>query len=251
MDTLTAWIPFTFPGIENVRCAFGMRPLASIAADPLSGNISYTVGDAPENAAQNRRAMRDGLGFAVWRSLKQVHGTAMSFTRQPDNADRPGSIEADGHATNEPGQGLVIKTADCQPLLLAHKDGCCVAALHVGWRGNRLDFPGKGVAAFCRRYGLSPGDLMAVRGPSLSPPVSEFVNFDEEFGPDFEPWFDRRTQTVNLWRLTRDQLVRAGLDRNNIFGLDLCAYTRPEFFSHRRDKRAGRQASVIWMEERP
>ena len=236
-------IPFSFPGVPGVCAAF-----TTAACGPEKGNISYNVTKDPQAVRTNRQALRDGLGFAGWHSLKQVHGTAMAFEPEAVGLDERSSREADGSATSIPGQALVIKTADCQPILLAHQSGKYVAALHVGWRGNVLEFPQKGVAAFCERYGLAPGELMAVRGPSLGPGQSEFTNFEMEFGDRFRDFFDPATQTVNLWRLAAAQLERAGLRRERIFSLDLCTASLPVFHSYRRDKASsGRQASLIWI----
>lgn len=242
-------IPFAFPGLDRVGCAFGAR--APGARGPLDGgNISLDVGDDPRAVRSWRRAMRDALGLGPWQELRQVHGTQMLFDPDPGDIDAPGTIEADGLATARPGQALVIKTADCQPVLLAHESGSVVAALHVGWRGNVADFPGRGVRALCAEYGLEPSGLLAVRGPSLGPAASEFTNFETEFGPAFTPYHDPATHTVDLWRLTRDQLVAAGLLPERIHGLDLCTRSFPElFFSYRRQRACGRQASVIWIRE--
>ena len=105
-----------------------------------------------------------------------------------------------------------------------------------------------GIAAFCGRYGLDARYLLAVRGPSLGPQRSEFVNYGKEWGPDFANWFNARDKTMKLWRLTRDQLLEAGLPDEGIFGLDLCTASMPDsFFSYRRDGICGRQANVIWI----
>jgi hypothetical protein len=247
-----SWIPFAFPvaapAAERVRCAFQMRAPGSAPDDPLAGgNVSFDVGDDPARVAENRRALQRALGFAGWQEARQVHGADVLLDPPPapeDPARAAGVAEADGLATDRPGQALAIKTADCQPVLLAHLEGRHVAALHVGWRGNRVDFPLAGVAAFCERYGLSPADVLAVRGPSLGPGAAEFVNFEQDWGEAFRPWHDPRARTRAL---TRDQLVRAGLRPEHVFGLDLCTRTLPAFFSHRRDPRSGRQASLIWM----
>jgi copper oxidase (laccase) domain-containing protein len=122
-----------------------------------------------------------------------------------------------------------------------------VAGLHVGWRGNRAEFPGLAVAALCDRYGARPDELVAVRGPSLGPGSSEFVNFDLEWGEAYRAYHDPAARTVDLWRLTRDQLVRAGLKAGCIFSLDLDTCVLPEFFSYRRDRITGRQASLVWI----
>ncbi len=259
MDQAIAAISFIFPGVPGVRCAFGMRAASPIRdasgddepADPFcGGNISYRVGDDPERVTRTRRAFQKALGFSSWHSLAQVHGADMVFDPDQDTLGEVSVTQADGQATSRPGAALVIKTADCQPILLAHASGRHVAALHAGWRGNVTGFPASGVTAFCARYGLSPADCLAVRGPSLGPEASEFTNFDKEFGEKFADYFDPATRTVDLWRLTRDQLIGAGLKPDNIFGLDLCTASSRHFFSYRRSRTTGRQAAFIWIEPR-
>lgn len=237
-------IPFSFPGIPGVRCAFTTRR-GGFSASPFdSANLSGAVGDDPEAVVNNVRTLQQELGVSAWAELEQVHGTDMVF--EPDGS---GPKQGDGIGTSRPGVGLVIKTADCQPILLAHVSGRFVAGLHCGWRGNRAGFPQLGVHAFCSRYDLHPKDILAVRGPSLGPGRSEFVNFDTEWEDRHRPWFHEPTRTMNLWQLTRDQLLEAGLPPEHIFSLDLCTFDLPDlFFSYRRDRRTGRQAGVIWME---
>ena len=261
------FIPFVFPGVPCVRCAFQIRTgpdSPSCLDDPWQGgNISFSVGDEPGRVAACRTALAKALGLEApgadthgLAEADQVHGDALLFEPSPV---RPGLSpdgvpslsglpKGDGLATTRPGVGLMIKTADCQPVLLAHAGGRHVAALHVGWRGNRIGFIPSAVRAFCSRYDLRPGDLSAVRGPSLGPSRSEFVNFDQEWGPDFESWYDKNSRTMNLWRLTGDQLREAGLAEERIFGLDLCTASLDAFFSYRRQRVTGRQASVIFIE---
>lgn len=242
-------ISFAFPGIPNVRCAFQTRQGGASAGVFSQGNVVFRNGDDAGAVLANRRALRETLGFEHWTEVWQVHGVIMRFDPEPTGVEGDGILEGDGLATARPGQALVVKTADCQPLLLAHQAGGHVAALHVGWRGNEQNFPAKGVAAFCQHYDLDPSELMAVRGPSLGPAASEFTRFEEEWGAGFSPWFDPATRTMDLWRLTRDQLVEAGLRPNRVFSLDLCTRSLPDsFYSYRRGREPGRQASFIWIE---
>ena len=244
-------IPFVFTGIAGVRCAFQI--CGPRGADPFAGNISLSVGSDPDAAARNRRDLAVACGVSGLAEMRQVHGDVTVF--EPNSIDATASpvLEADGMAASRssfgPDLGLMIKTADCQPILLAHASGQYVAALHVGWRGNRINYPGTAVREFCLRYGLDPVEISAVRGPSLGPSAAEFINFASEWGTEFLPWFDATRQTMDLWSLTRHQLQVAGLLPERIFSLDLCTYSLPEIlFSHRRDKHCGRQGSVIWME---
>lgn len=249
-----SWISFAFPGLAKIRCAFQVRHCGAQSwSSPFAGgNISFAVGDDPADVQANRSGLVRALGLSRIAELNQIHSDRVVFDPQeaplePDTLP-PVFPDGDGLATSEAGLGLLIRTADCQPLLLAHERQGHIAAFHVGWRGNRMEFPASGVRAFCAQYQLRPEELLAVRGPSLGPAKSEFVNFEKEWGDAFLPWYTRQTQTMNLWKLTCAQLVDAGLHPDRIFSLDLCTASLPEmFFSYRRDRKCGRQASLIWI----
>ncbi len=249
------FFPFSFPGVPRVRCAFQTRTGGVSRAGYAGGNISFSVGDEAAAVAANRRSLLEALrpqGLTAWAELMQVHGDALVFEPEPVPCDVNVATQGDGMATARPGLGLLIKTADCQPILLAHREGGHIAAIHAGWRGNRCDFPVTAVERFCAHYGLEPRDLMAVRGPSLGPGRAEFVNFEREWGPDWRQWFDENTRAMDLWGLTRAQLERAGLLPRNICGLDWCtAENNALFFSYRQEKQSGRQASLIWIDTAP
>ncbi|WP_027186111.1 polyphenol oxidase family protein [Desulfovibrio inopinatus] len=241
-------INFAFPFLGNINVAFGTRRGGQSTESYGGANVSFDVNDSADHVAANREAIRQQLGFERWCGLRQVHGDDMIFEPEGRPTDEPESFTADGQATSLSGCALAIKTADCQPIMLAHTSGQYIAALHVGWRGNVLRFPITAVEKFCEHYCIKPADLMAVRGPSLGPGAAEFKNFEREFGSDFIDYFNSKKKTVDLWRLTEDQLVAAGLKRNNIFRLDLCTYSLPDlFFSYRQAKESGRQVSLIWI----
>lgn len=241
------YIPFSFPGLENVYCAFSTRITGACKAPYDKGNLSFDTGGDAFDVRANRTALAAALGISSWKECQQVHGDRIVYDPAPELPEAHSETEGDGLATTKQGVGLVIKTADCQPILIAHKGAKFVAALHNGWRGNSFAFPLTGVREICEYYSVDPQELMAVRGPSLSPTFAEFVNFTDDFEPGYEKYFDPETKTVDLWKLTRHQLVDAGIKRKNIFSLDLCTYAMKEtFFSYRREKDTGRQMSVIW-----
>jgi YfiH family protein len=240
-------IDFRFPGLPGVRCVFTARAGGRSGGPWASSNLSLEVGDDEAAVRANREDLRRELGLRVWLELRQVHGQTVHMDLEADFF-QGAQLEGDGLCTARPGHALVMKTADCQALLMADRAGRHVAALHCGWRGNAVNFPAAGVGAFCRRYGISPADVLVVRGPSLGPGSSEFVNFETEWGPDFSPWFDPETRRMDLWTLTRDQLTSAGVEPCNIFSLDICTASSPQFFSYRRDRITGRQAGIIWIE---
>ncbi len=210
--------------------------------------MSAKAGESTSSIATKKEDLKKKLGFDNWLDVRQCHGTGMAIYPQ-DFAEQELPPEADALATGNSSTGLVIKVADCQPVLLAHRSGKHIAALHVGWRANRANALQLWINRFCKRYGSNPEDLVALRGPSLSPQKSEFLNFEQEWGSEFASYFNEHDRTMNLWELTRNQLNRAGIPGEQIFCLDLCTYTLQEmFFSYRRDQTMYRQAGMIWRQ---
>lgn len=239
MDNLARSLPFSFPGVPGVRCLFSTRH---------AGTMSRMGDGARATALRHRAAFKRDAGFRLWSEVHQIHGDVIVRANGDESVDPDNHPQADGLYTFRPDDGLIIKSADCQPLLLAREDGRAVAALHVGWRGNAMNFPGTAVARLARLFDCGPASLLAVRGPSLGPAAAEFVNFADEWPAEFEPWFDPDSRTVNLWGLTRHQLREAGVRAERIFSLDMCTRDmREHFFSHRRGD-AGRQIAAVWME---
>lgn len=232
-------IPFAFPGLPQVGCAFG-----TIHA----GNMAL-LSQEREKTIANRRRLMAGLGITAWADFYQTHGVEFVLNPAPVPPDSLPPVQADGGGTRQKGLALIIKTADCQPILFADKAGTAIGAMHAGWRGNAAGYPGIGLARFCEAYDISPENVLAVRGPSLGPAAAEFTNFENEWPPEFRPWFDESRKTMDLWSLLRHQLVEAGMRPEHVFSLDLCTWSLPElFFSHRRGH-DGRQISAIWLKD--
>jgi copper oxidase (laccase) domain-containing protein len=54
---------------------------------------------------------------------------------------------------------------------------------------------------------------------------------------------------VDLYALARQRLQAAGMDPADIHGGDQCTIADPQrWFSHRRDRRSGRIATLVWMD---
>ena len=243
-------IHFNFPHIPNVHCLFTLRDLRQIeSSNPYSGgNLSYDVGDEQTKVLANReKILQDygALGLKRILDIKQVHGQTLIY--EPQNGDLA-SLQGDGLASKVPGQGLLIKTADCQAILITDRLGEHILALHVGWRGNLANFIGSALQNFCATYKIKVEDLFAVRGPSLGPAMAQFTNYAKEWPEEIlARFFDYEHLTMNLWALTRWQLESAGVPKEHIYGLDLCTQSNPTCFSYRREKVCGRQGGLIWM----
>ena len=197
-----------------------------------------------------RLAAAVGVSDASMTTIRQVHGCTVV------RVDRPGLSAADADAcmTNQPGVSLLIRVADCVPVLLWSRDGRVVAAVHAGWRGVAADIAGKTVQSIADTYGVSPTELAAAVGPCIR--AAHFEVGDEVVAAMHDasltqhvlpPDASRAKSHVDLAGAVVTQLERAGLSPASIEDGGLCTFADPAlFFSHRRDAGdTGRLAAII------
>ena len=205
-------------------------------------NLGIYTDDEPEHVIENRRRLADAAGIDPERTRMawQRHGADVRRA-SPEGILTPGTLHSpcDGWWSDEPGQGMMLVTADCLPVAIARQNGRPgLAVLHVGWRGLLEGIVANGAAA------LGEGALAAAIGPGIGPCCYEVGRdvaepFEATFGP--EVLADGR---LDLWRATEVALERAGVAE--IERTDLCTFCNPQlFFSHRRDRgTTGRQGVI-------
>ncbi len=249
-------VPADWPAPPGV-CAFTtLRHGAGFSAAPFDtfnlGNRYAADGDDPATVLRNRAQLVELAGLPSaphW--LRQVHGTDVLRVAAPADpqADEP---VADALVTSTPGVVLAILTADCLPVVFAAKDGNEVAAAHAGWPGLSKGMLEATLAALR----TPAADLVAWIGPGAGPRRYEvgkdvfdvFVAHDAGAEACFVPtrpghWL------ADLPALARLRLTARGMAAADIHGGELCTMSEPaRFFSHRRDGRSGRIATLAWMQ---
>ena len=205
-------------------------------------NLGLRSGDDAAVVAGNRLMLERALDLpSTPRWLRQVHGIAVSI--EPGQ-DEP---EADAAITRTPGTVLAILTADCLPVVFVAEDGSEVAAAHAGWRGLA-----GGVLEATLSAMRTPSDrLLAWLGPAAGPHAYEvgqevfdaFVGRDSNATTAFEMTRPGHWN-VDLYSLARMRLAAAGVAR--VSGGGLCTISDARrFYSHRRDQRTGRMATLV------
>jgi YfiH family protein len=188
--------------------------------------------------------------------VRQVHEATVAVA-SPDRRRPWPRPDADVIVSNDPGAAIVIRVADCVPILLAEETGRAVAAIHAGWRGTAKRAVIAGVSALQATYGVRPERIIAAVGPCIGPccyEVSESTlqTFREagHHASMLEQWFEPRAEGkfhLDLWRATRDQLEGAGVMTDNIHVAELCTKTHAELLHSYRVQgdKAGRMIGTI------
>lgn len=220
-------------------------------------NVSDREGDDAGSVRRNFGRIASAFGFSAgaFLRIRQVHGDGIRVLDQepPREGDPP---EIDAVVTGRPAIALCIQTADCVPILLADPARRVIGAVHAGWKGTALKIAEKTADTFIRRFGSSPGDILALIGPAIGPCCYEVDSpvFEALAGHPRQESFlaripDRQRWMLDLPLANRSQLLGRGIPSENIHSSGLCTSCRQDlFFSHRRERgQTGRQLSFIML----
>ncbi|HYA48103.1 MAG TPA: peptidoglycan editing factor PgeF [Burkholderiales bacterium] len=172
--------------------------------------------------------------------MRQLHSDIIHrLDREP-----AGRLEGDALMTDAPGLLLIVRTADCLPVLLVDGTHKAVASVHCGWRGTEKRILEKAVRAMGRAYGAEPGELLAALGPCIGSACYEV-------GPEVHAGFlkagfppdvfaDSRTRRgrflLDLRRANTWLLDGLGVKPDAIWSSDVCTHCDPALLSYRRSK---------------
>ena len=220
-------------------------------------NVGGTVGDAPAAVRENHRRIYAALGVPAARvcTVWQVHGAETVYARQP-RPDGRWLARADGIITDQAGLALMMRFADCVPILLYDPAHHAIGLAHAGWRGTVLGAGVSTLQAMQRTFGTRPQDVQAAIGPGIGPEryqVGEEVvqAVHQAFGT-FDGLVRRAPDSsayLDLWAANRRALQRAGVAQIQVAELCTASHT-DEFYSHRAEAgRTGRFGVVIALQE--
>ncbi len=248
---------YRFAGPEGSFRHAMLTRLGGTSQGPFEAlNLGSTVGDDPNAVAENHRRVFRALGVARERVVSpcQVHGNHVA---RVDTADGGRVIpETDALITDEPGLGLLLRFADCVPVLFYDPEHQAVGLAHAGWRGTAAGVVLACVRAMTVAFGTHPQNLWAGIGPGIGPDhyqvgvevvgavratIPAAVNVAEKRG---DRWY------LDLPGVVAAQLDAAGV--RNVMASDICTACRTdEWYSHRaEDGTTGRFGVIVWLAER-
>jgi polyphenol oxidase len=223
----------------------------------------------PSHEAWQTLAPSVGVSADRFVTLNQVHGRHVIAVRRGIDPAALRALQekrpdADGVVSDSPDVALVVRAADCAPLLMADTRIGVVAAVHAGWRGTAARVGGAAIEALAREFGSRPADLVVAIGPAIGPCCYEVgtdvVDAFAAAGHErylIERWFpappprrgstERSTLRLDVPGANRDQLMLAGVPEENIHVAGLCTAMHLDVLtSYRAEKeQAGRIAGVI------
>lgn len=237
---------------------FAFRESHDLDPDPAAGGARVEVAftDASLDLQEGDRIdaaldeLGRGLDVAIARA-SQVHGDDVVTIGADRDGDGDGDGEgrvpvADGLVTTQRRTALMVRVADCVPVLLADATAGVVGAAHAGRRGVELDVVTRTVE---RMRALGAADVHAWIGPHICGGCYEVPGEmrDEVAAVVPETYAETTwgTPALDLGAGVAAQLAAADVAVTVVGG---CTLEDDRFHSYRRDGQAsGRLAGLVWL----
>ncbi len=218
-------------------------------------NLGHTVGDAPAAVAENHQRVLNAFGLTAVQVVSpyQVHGCHVARVGLAEG----GTVipETDALVTNTQGVALLMRFADCTPVLFYDAPHKAIGLAHAGWRGAAAGVVVATIRAMREMFDTLPQDLWVGIGPSIGldhyavgPEVIEAIR--KTLPPDSREVVNRQGDQwyLDLPHVVEVQAQSAGvthIERSNI----CTACHLDEWYSHRAEHGAtGRFGVLMWLE---
>ena len=199
--------------------------------------------------------------------MEQVHGTKVKNTSEVLSSkpglkisDKPGLWEKgsdpfgncikgiDGLITNQKGILLLIKTADCLPVLIFDSQKQVIAAVHSGWRGTVGKIVIKAILKMISQFNCQPKDLLIAIGPCAHRCC--FKHDQKDFVKHLAEWRKFYKKKGNFYYIDlvgklKHDLIDAGIKPKNIDIVPICTICDKNFFSHQKYKQGKEEKGLF------
>ncbi|MBI5030386.1 MAG: peptidoglycan editing factor PgeF [Chloroflexi bacterium] len=245
---------YTFDSLDryNIIHAISTRHGGISPAPFETLNLSRHVGDTPTNVEENIRRLHIPLGLDVTTTVdaSQAQADCIATVGAEHRGTRIKDVDA--LITNVPNIPLLLRFADCVPILFFDPVQRAIGVAHAGWRGTVMQIATKTAQAIFDTYGTRPHDLIACIAPSIGPCCyrvgdqviararDAFQNADEllisltDGGIHFD-----------LWQANASQLRALGVEQIEMANICTAHHT-VDFYSWRAEKsKTGRFGAII------
>jgi YfiH family protein len=249
---------YHFEGLasDHVRHAVYTRRGGASTGHLASLNVGRSVGDDPRRLAENHARIYAHLAIdpSQVATAQQVHGNRVARVSSEDGGKTQPTTDA--LITDIPALALMLRFADCQPVVLYDPEHHALGLVHAGWRGAALGIPRRAVEAMQAAFDTRPAAIWAGLGPCIGPCCYQ-VGDDvaSALGYALPDWRAAIVRTDRGWWLDLNAANAQLLQQAGVRTFErsrLCTACRlDEFYSHRAEGgRTGRFAVLALLEAR-
>lgn len=221
-------------------------PYASLNLGSTTPEGGEATGDDPATVRRNQSTLASAFEVSDLRTMIQVHGSGIVNWGSQDVGPPVGPMVSDAMFTDQPGVALVVRAADCTPIVLADPHAKLVGVVHAGRAGLA-----NGIAAATVRAMRDQGAtrMQAWLGPRA---CGSCYELPQDLVDDISAAVPEARSTTPIGKPSLDvgrgliaQLRAEQVDVTDL-GEGACTIEDEQFFSYRRQgKASGRQGAIV------
>lgn len=206
------------------------------------GFTTKKVGDCRQIAVVQNYFKENNLSNNKLVLLEQMHSANVAFTDNKSISNIEHIKESDGVITQDKNLILVVRTADCLPVIFFSLRTQWMGIAHIGWRGTLKNLMGK-MIEMLQSVNVEKDELYIIIGPAINQccyeididMYGEFMSVMERFNAvAFKPHGEK--YRLNLTRLNYELALESGINKSQIDYFPFCTYCNSNhFFSYRRE----------------
>lgn len=213
----------------------GLKNVMSLKPIDIKGDENYFIKELPKVLEQL------GLDYGSINVTRQVHSNNIALV----NGNGSGGVhfydETDGLIGGH-GDVLVIKSADCLPVIVYDSVNERIAAVHSGWKGTANSIVKEAITKMVS-LGSKAEDLKIYVGPHIQKASFEVMDDVKEIlekNFEYEGIIEKKDEThylIDLGRVVALDAISMGVKEENIYVSNVDTVTDERFHSYRRDKK--------------
>lgn len=212
--------------------SLGVTNMMSLKPIDIKGCEDYFTRELPEILSHMK------VDYKTINVTRQTHSNNV---RCVDSGKINFYDETDGLIGNS-GDVLVIKSADCLPVIVYDDLHKHIAAVHSGWKGTANSIVKEAIAKMVS-LGSRAADLKVYVGPHIQKTSFEVMDdvknvFEKNFSyEDIIEKKDERHYLIDLGKVVKCDAISMGVKEENIYISKLDTVTDERFHSYRRDRK--------------
>lgn len=222
--------------ISTYLSDIGVKNIMSLKPIDIKGDEDYFVKELPKVL---EHIGLDCLDYSSINVTRQVHSNNIALVA--GNGGVNFYDETDGLIGGH-GDVLVIKSADCLPVIVYDKVNARIAAVHSGWKGTANSIVKEAITKMLS-LGSNASELKIYVGPHIQKTSFEVMDdvknvFEKNFKyKDIILKKDEEHYLIDLGRVVSLDAISMGVKEENIYVSSLDTVTDKRFHSYRRDKK--------------
>lgn len=221
----------------------------------LNSNIYYCFGNKTDSLTLLKKGKtkvfvaNQEISLNRFVMADQTHSTEIKVIEERDIgsgflAAKPEIEIVDGFVTNLSNTFIVIKGADCTPILVYAKSCNVIGGCHSGRQGTKNSIVKNLIQTMVSEFKILTNDLVVMIGPAIS---GAHYQVSEEIYKDFlaATEISQEYRQIDMQKVIEKDILELGVLPENIYRSKVCTYANSDYFSYRRDKTKERQISII------